>query len=334
MQNFLKKIIPQKGDSKTELTRKIIVLSASVLLIVCIVVLFIIFTGEKRDQELNEDLANLHNDITTTVNVITTAPTTTAPPETDVTETTTTTAPPPLVISPDMQPFVDENPDSAGWIKVDSGVDNVVMQTADNEKYLDEDFYGRYSASGTVFADFRCVVNDYPDNQSDNIVLYGHNQKDNTMFGTLKQYKVTRQNKRGFDYYKEHPTFTFSNLYETFTYKIVAIFVIEVEPWQNPTGEIFDYHNYITFNNVKSGKYTYNNWEAQILAHSAIDTGVDIEKGDHFMTLSTCSNEFEPSRLVVIGRRLRDGESAEVDTSKAVINTDAIEPDWDFIYKY
>jgi SrtB family sortase len=333
MQDFLKKIIPQKTDSKTELIRKIVVLSASVLLLASVVVLVILFSGERRDQKLNDDLADLHNDITTTVNVITTAPTTTAPPVTDVTETTTT-APPPLVISPEMQPFVDENPDTAGWIKVDCGVDNVVMQTADNEKYLHADFYGGYSQAGTVFADFRCIVNDYPDKQTDNIVLYGHNQKDKTMFGTLKAYKVTRQNTKGLDYYKEHPTFTFSNLYETFTYKIVSIFVTEVEPRQNPTGEIFDYHNYVTFNNVKSGKYTYDNWEAQILAHSGIDTNVDIEKGDHFITLSTCSNEFEPSRLVVIGRRLRDGESAEVDTSKAVLNTDAIEPDWDFIYNY
>jgi hypothetical protein len=37
---------------------------------------------------------------------------------------------------------------------------------------------------------------------------------------------------------------------------------------------------------------------------------------------------------VVIGRRVRDGESPEVDTEKAAINPDAIEPDWDFIYNY
>lgn len=38
------------------------------------------------------------------------------------------------------------------------------------------------------------------------------------------------------------------------------------------------------------------------------------------------------SRFVTIARRVRDGESAEVDTSKAILNEDALEPDWSYIY--
>jgi sortase B len=329
MQNFFKNIIPQKGDEKSELTRKIILLASFALLVACIVTLVIIFADESRSRDLNTELAERH---TTTVKVITTtaAATTTAPPI--ETEVTTTTAPPPLVILPEMQTFVDENPDTAGWIKVDCGVDNVVMQTADNEKYLERSFDGHYTQAGTVFADFRSIVNDYNNKQTDNIILYGHNQKDNTMFGTLKKYKTTKVNPKGFEYYKEHPTFTFSNLYEEYTYKIVAIFVIEVEERQNPDGEIFDYHNYIRFTAPERSEYNFENYVAQITAHSAIDTGVDMKEGDKFITLSTCSNEFEPSRLVVIGRRVRTGESAEVDTSLSSINADAIEPDWTYIY--
>jgi sortase B len=329
MQNFLKKIIPQKTDAPSELRRKIILLSASVLLIACIIALVIIFAGEERDRELNNELAERH---TTTVNVITT--TTAATTVTETEAITTVPPPPPLIVLPEMEEFLDENPDTAGWIKVDTGVDNVVMQYSDNEKYLDETFDGHYSEAGTVFADFRGTVNDYNEKQADNIVLYGHNQRDNSMFGTLKKYKTTRVHTSGFDYYKEHPTFTFSNLYENYTYKIVAIFVIEVEPYQNPTGEIFDYHNYIRFTSPEVSEYTYDNWVEKITAHSAINTNIDMVDGDKFLTLSTCSNEFEPSRLVVVGRRVREGESAEVDTSKAAINPDAIEPDWDYIYNY
>jgi sortase B len=328
MQNFLKNIIPQKGDEKPELRRKIILLSSLALLIACVVTLVIIFTDEGRNRELNTELAERH---TTTVNVITTTapPETTAPPvETEV----TTTAPPPLVILPEMQSFVDENPDTAGWITVDCGVDNVVMQTEDNEKYLELSFDGHYTQAGTVFADFRSIVNDYNKKQSDNIILYGHNQKDNSMFGTLKKYKTTKVNPSGFEYYKEHPTFTFSNLYEQYTYKVVAVFVIEVEERQNPEGKIFDYHNYIRFTAPDKSEYNFQNYVDQITAHSAIDTGVDMKEGDKFITLSTCSNEFEPSRLVVIGRRVREGESEEVDTSLSSINPDAIEPDWSYIY--
>jgi SrtB family sortase len=333
MQNFLKKFIPQKDDSKSELKRKIILLSALFLLIVCIAALIFIFAGEERDKKLNEELSDLHNE-NTTVKVVTTAPpaTTTVPTVTEPDVTTTPAPPPPLEISPDMQIFLDENPDSAGWINVPSGVDNIIMQTDNNEKYLDKDFDGHYSDAGTIFADFRCVINDYDENQSDNIVLYGHNQKNQTMFGTLKKYKITRANNAGFKYYKENPTFTFSNLYKTYTYKIIAIFVIEVEPRQNPSGVIFDYHNYVNFS--KNGIYTYDKWQTNINAHTALDTGVEFNEDDKFITLSTCSNEFEPSRLVVVGRRVRDGEDASVDTSKASINADAIEPDLAFIYNY
>ena len=50
------------------------------------------------------------------------------------------------------------------------------------------------------------------------------------------------------------------------------------------------------------------------------------------MTLYTCSNEFDNSRFVVIGRKVRDGESPEVDTSLAKLNPDVKEPDLNFIY--
>ena len=93
---------------------------------------------------------------------------------------------------------------------------------------------------------------------------------------------------------------------------------------------IFDYHNYVNFHD--STDYNYDNFINGIMERTAINTGVDVQKGDKFMTLSTCSNEFEPSRFVVIGRRVRDGESPEVDTSKASINEDAKEPDINFIY--
>ena len=93
-------------------------------------------------------------------------------------------------------------------------------------------------------------------------------------------------------------------------------------------GVIFDYHNYIKF----TGERNFDKFKENILKRTAVNTGVDFDENDKFMTLSTCSNEFDPSRLVVIGRRVRDGESPEVDTSKVEINEDMLEPDYAFIY--
>ncbi len=309
---------------------KIIIAVASVVLVCALGFTAYYLIQEQRAKELSEDLASRHtNAVVITQATTTEAVTTTAAAETEIT-TVTTPEPEPLVILDAMQSFVDDNPDTAGWITVGgTSIDNVVMQTSDNDFYLEKDFYGNYSQAGTVFADFRCVVNDYDFNQSDNIVLYGHNQANGTMFGTLQKYKITKQNTSKFDFYLQHPTFTFSNLYEEYTYKIIALFVCEVDPKHTRDGVVFDYHNYIRFGTKEK---TFEEFMQNVTERSQIITGVDVQEGDQFMTLSTCSNEFEPSRFVVIGRKVRDGESPEVDTSKAALNPDAKEPDWNYIY--
>ena len=68
------------------------------------------------------------------------------------------------------------------------------------------------------------------------------------------------------------------------------------------------------------------------MERSQIITDVDIKYGDEFITLSTCSNEFEPSRFVIMARKVREGEDPSVDVSKAYLNPNAKEPDWDVIY--
>lgn len=322
--SFSEKFIPQKDDSPKVKASKIVTIIAAAVLAVTVIILICLVIGEQRNKKLNDELASQH---TTVITSETTTPTTTVTEE----ETTVTTAPPPLVLLDSMKSFVDENPDTAGWIKVGGTyIDNVVVQTDNNSDYLDRNFYGQKAQPGTVFADYRCVVNDYNDNQSNNIILYGHNQRDGTMFGSLNYYKVkpSSGSTKGFDFYVNHPTFEFSNLYEEYTYKIIAAFVIEVEPRHTRDGIIFDYHNYIKFGK----KRTFDSFKENILERTAINTGVDFDENDKFLTLSTCSNEFEPSRFVVIGRRVRDGESAEVDTTLASVNYEAKEPDYSFIY--
>lgn len=321
--SFSDKFIPKKDDSPKVKASKIVTLAAAAVLVVTVIILICLVIGEQRNKKLNDELASQHTTVITSE---------TAPPVTTVTEeTTVTTAPPPLVLLDSMKSFVDENPDTAGWIKVGGTyIDNVVVQTENNSDYLDKNFYGQKAQPGTVFADYRCNVNDYDDNQSKNIILYGHNQRDGTMFGTLSYYKVkpSSGSTKGFDFYVNHPTFEFSNLYEEYTYKIIAAFVIEVEPQHTRDGIIFDYHNYINFGKSRP----FDSFRENILKHTAINTGVDFDENDKYLTLSTCSNEFEPSRFVVIGRRVRDGESAEVDTTLASVNYEAKEPDYSFIY--
>lgn len=314
-------------NNKEQKSRTIIIIVASIILVISLGYLAYYLIQEKRAEELNKELIDRHTD-TVMITQETTVPETTTVSETTTTEATTVLEP--LVELDSMKSFIADNPDTAGWITVGgTSINNVVVQCGDNDFYLNHDFNGRSSQPGTVFADFRCVVNDYGFRQSDNIILYGHNQANGTMFGTLQKYKITKQNTSKFDFYLQHPTFTFSNLYEEYTYKIIAVFVCEVNPEHTRDGVIFDYQNYIRFG---SKEYTYEQFMQNVTERSEIITGVDVQKGDQFMTLSTCSNEFEPSRFIVIGRKVRDGESPEVDTSLAKLNPDAKEPDWNFIY--
>ena len=319
--SFAEQFIPQKGDSTQVLVRKIVTIAAAVILIVALVILAGYFIKQAQNRKQIEDLRKGHEDIT----VI--SQTSTAPPETET--TVTETEPPPLVVLENMKDSLEKNPDVAGWLTVaNTNINNVVLQTTDNDYYMDKDFYGNRNIAGQLFVDYRCIINDYNNKQSDNIIIYGHNQADGTMFGTLKKYKIKKQSTGNFSFYQDNPTFKFSNLYEEYTYKIIAIFVIEVEPSQTRDGVIFDYHNYVKF----AGERNFDKFKENILKRTAVNTGVDFDENDKFMTLSTCSNEFDPSRLVVIGRRVRDGESPEVDTSKAEINEDMLEPDYTFIY--
>lgn len=319
---FLDGFIPKKDDSREVLTRKIITLTASAVLIAALIILAWYGVQQAKIKRDIEKQREEHSNIS----VITES--TTAPPETEASETET--EPPPLVMLENMKGFVEDNPDTAGWITVsNTNIDNVVVQTDNNEYYMDKDFLGNYNIAGQLYIDFRCIANDYNNKQSDNIIIYGHNQADNTMFGTLKKYKIKKDNTKNFDFYLENPTFKFSNLYEEYTYKIIAMFVIEVEPYQTRDGVIFDYHNYINFGRTER---TFEKFKENVLARTAVNTGVDFDENDKYITLSTCSNEFDQSRFVVIGRRVRDGESPEVDTSGAEINEDMLEPDYEYIY--
>lgn len=217
------------------------------------------------------------------------------------------------------------NPDTVGWVHIEgTNVSLPVVQktTSDgNEYYLKRAFDGSSNKAGTVFMDMRNVIDAHK--RSDNLILYGHNQKDKTMFGDLAYYK------KDLNYYSQHPVIQFSSNYRIDTYKIFAYFVTPVLESQTADGVIFDYHNKLNF----SSKSEYNDFIDNIMLRTQIITDVDVQYGDEFLTLSTCSNEFEPSRFVVFARKVREGEDPEVNVSLAYLNTEAKEPDWDVIYK-
>jgi len=79
------------------------------------------------------------------------------------------------------------NADCIGWLSIDgTNISYPVMHTpGEPQKYLRRSFYGEFSQSGVPFLDGRCSTD------SGNLIIYGHNMKNGTMFADLKKYLNT-----------------------------------------------------------------------------------------------------------------------------------------------
>lgn len=311
-----------KKDNSSEIMRKLIFMAAVVVLMASLFILFDYFKQIYDAKKLNRELAELKTSIISE-ETQSPLPVNSALPE-DA----------PLPLLPLAQTLLEQNPDTVGWIKVgNTKIDlPVVMKTDEPESekntyYLTHNFVGEKARAGTIFIDYRTTVGDRQ--QSDNLVLYGHNEASNEMFGDLDLYKQkngARWTQASLDFYKQNPTFEFSTNYEKGVYKIFAYFVTAVEPEQDPENEIFDYINYINFDQTR-----YDDFIDNVMKRNMITTDIDVQYGDKFVTLSTCSDEFEPSRFVVIGRKIRAGEDPSVNVETVAYNSNALQPDYDYI---
>ena len=99
------------------------------------------------------------------------------------------------------------NTDIIGWIKIDgTNINYPVMQNGDF--YLNRNVYKNYSSSGTPYLAEHCNLK-----TSDNLIIYGHHMKNNTMFSNLDNYK-------NYNYYKNHKYIKFYTLEDNKTMKI------------------------------------------------------------------------------------------------------------------
>ena len=90
-------------------------------------------------------------------------------------------------IQVDFQNLQKVNEDIVGWIYMEAipSISYPIVQGEDNEYYLRHTVEGKRNSAASIFMDFR-NKNDYSDA---NTIIYGHNMKNQTMFGLLKQYK-------------------------------------------------------------------------------------------------------------------------------------------------
>lgn len=190
-----------------------------------------------------------------------------------------------------MEPLYYENRDLTGWIEIPDVLSLPVMYK-DNSYYLTHDFYKNKSASGTIFLD----ENHRFSEQTQNLLLHGHNMKDGTMFGRLAQYL------NDIDYLKRHPFVNYDTLWEKDHYVIFSVMRVSLDV---KSDQFFNYFSHPTFRSEQEFESFVR--QAQLRSQYAIP--LDIQPGDALLTLSTCIDE---DRLVILCRRVRENESHSV----------------------
>lgn len=217
----------------------------------------------------------------------------------------------PLSYDRDFAGLWEINPDVVGWLSIDgTALDYPVVQTTDNTKYYRTNFEGQYSEHAVPFVDAAADLK----RPSDNLIIYGHNiRTDGQMFNILKGYKEL-------SYYQEHPVIRFDSVYHQGEYQIISVFYANT---LSQHGAVFPYHEFIDAQSTQQKQ----DYIDSVLVRSIINTGADVKASDELLTLSTCTYEFKDARYVVVARKLRPGESAKIDTSKAAMNPNPLYPD-------
>lgn len=190
-------------------------------------------------------------------------------------------------ILPEYEKIYNKNKKLIGWIKIDDTIiDYPVMQTVNNEYYLDHNFNQEEDRNGCIFMDYQCDIL----RGCDNIILYGHHMKSGKMFGSLNKYSKE-------SYYQEHPTILFDTIYEKGEYQVMYVFRSKVYSEEDVT---FKYYQFI---NAASEK-EFNSYIHEMSALSLYDTGVTASYGDQLLTLSTCDYQEKKGRFVVVAKKI------------------------------
>lgn len=173
------------------------------------------------------------------------------------------------------------NEDYQGWIHIsNTNVDYPILQSTDNLYYLNKDINNEYLLAGSIFLDFR------NNNFSDlNTVIYGHNMKDNTMFGDLDKFIDS-------NFAKENIININTKSGEVLKYQVFSVYITD------------DNDDYI--NTKFNSQAEYEVFINQIQKKSIIENNIDVTSLNKIITLSTCNNAFYNARTVIHAKLLTD----------------------------
>lgn len=193
------------------------------------------------------------------------------------------------------------NPDICGWIYIpNTKIDYPVLQASkeDPNFYLSHNYKKEHSKYGSIFADFGSMVKSSPKNT----VLFGHHMADGQMFADLMKFS-------DLDFYRQNPLIEYDTIVEKGKWKIISVFKTNTLAEH---GKVFQY-----VVSRFASEDNFMDYVNDVKKRSLIETGIDVNKKDRLLTLSTCSYEFDGFRTVIVARKVRSGESEQIDISHA-----------------
>lgn len=303
--SFFKAFIPWKGDPAKEVIRKIIMNVSAILVLFCFGFFINNYIQHQEELRKQEELKNNVPEVETVDDLEAQwAAIKARYPDVDF----------PEGMNIKWAELYAKNQDLIGWLKIDNtNIDTPVMHTPSDRDngngedfYLRRNFYKNSDKYGTPYLEKYNTGSSLDRNNT----IYGHNMMDGLSFAQLEKYYSVE----GF---KQSPIIKFSTLYEDYYFKVYAVFITNGYP-SGDNGYLFNYNISAFPSDANFEKFIEALDERKLY-----DTGVDINKNDKLLTLSTCSYEIKTTdmgRLAVVGRLVREGESLNIDTSKVTLN--------------
>lgn len=182
----------------------------------------------------------------------------------------------------DFSNLMNINPNTVGWIKVNgTNIDYSVVQSTDNSYYLNHSFDNSYNSAGWIFADYRNKF----DGSDKNILIYGHNRKNGSMFSTL-------ENILDSNWYLDsnNQIITLYSPEKIFKYQVFSVYQTSIKEFDVKYSFVSDneFYSYIKY----------------LEEQSIYDFNIELLPEDKLLTLSTCADN-NYYRIILHGKLIK-----------------------------
>ena len=163
------------------------------------------------------------------------------------------------------------------WIEIpNTKINYPIVKTEDNEYYLKHNFKNESNMSGTIFVDYRNNID-----EDKNIILYGHNMRNGSMFNNITKFKED-------NFFNRNDTINIIRNNILYQYEIFSVYVEEESKVSLDT-EFIDNEAFVKYVSNEGLKSMYNK-------------DIIINEEDKIITLVTCSYEYTGARTVLVAK--------------------------------